>query len=55
MQTTFKAMDSDCPRIQVQTFWRTLFAYHLDLGQDREHQAEVCLESMGGHSASSPL
>lgn len=55
MQTAFKAMDSDHPRIQVETFQRTLFAYHLGLGQDREHQAEVPLESMVGHSASSPL
>lgn len=55
MQTTFNAMDSDHPGIQVEAFQRTLFAYHLDLGQDREHQAEVSLESMAGHSASSPL
>lgn len=55
MQTTFKAMDSDHPGVQVETFQRTLSAYHLDLGQDREHQAEVSLESMAGHSACSPL
>lgn len=49
MQTNFKAMDNDHPRVQVETFQRTLFTYHLDLGQDREHQAEVSLESMVGH------